>query len=444
MTGAPARRVVLHIGAPKTGTTYLQSMLWRSRRRLARRGVHVPGKRQGDHFQAGRDVLERRRPPHHPAPAWDGAFDALVADISRSGAPTAVISDERISAATPAQVERTFDRLDGFVVDVVYGVRSFAGLLSSEWQQSVKHGNRRELPEWLAGLRHRDPDQWFWRVHDVPAIVDRWQPPRGRLHVITLPGPDSPDDELWRRFLHVVGTQPPRTARVRRSNESLGYVEASLLARTRSSLPAGATGDRVTDVMSDFLARRVLARQPHQVPITLPPTEREWVGEETARRRHALARDDVALTGDLRELDVHPASFGTMSLDGRGPDVVAATRASLVALLARDEAQKTALRRLRASSGRSRVITVTADVVRIPTDHVMSVARKGRNAAAADERLRAAGISATDPDAALDAGGALIAELVLRQARRSRRVDDLGGPGRRGLLPWVTALVGRP
>jgi hypothetical protein len=32
-------RVFLHIGAPKTGTTYLQDVLWSNKAELSRRGV---------------------------------------------------------------------------------------------------------------------------------------------------------------------------------------------------------------------------------------------------------------------------------------------------------------------------------------------------------------------------------------------------------------------
>ena len=38
------RRVYLHIGAPKTGTTYVQDRLSRNSRMLAQHGVHFPGR----------------------------------------------------------------------------------------------------------------------------------------------------------------------------------------------------------------------------------------------------------------------------------------------------------------------------------------------------------------------------------------------------------------
>lgn len=36
--------IYLHIGAPKTGTTYLQNVLWRNRERLRTDGLLYPGR----------------------------------------------------------------------------------------------------------------------------------------------------------------------------------------------------------------------------------------------------------------------------------------------------------------------------------------------------------------------------------------------------------------
>jgi len=38
-----AERVFLHVGAPKSGTTFLQTVMWENREGLAERGVLIPG-----------------------------------------------------------------------------------------------------------------------------------------------------------------------------------------------------------------------------------------------------------------------------------------------------------------------------------------------------------------------------------------------------------------
>src|SRR3954452_21363946 len=73
-----SRRVYVHVGAPKTGTTYLQDRLARNARSLAQHDVHVP---TGSsfvipatfHFRAALDLLGQDwgGPPGHAAGSWE-------------------------------------------------------------------------------------------------------------------------------------------------------------------------------------------------------------------------------------------------------------------------------------------------------------------------------------------------------------------------------------
>src|SRR3712207_9036613 len=58
MIGGMPDVVYLHVGAPKTGTTYLQDRLHRNRAALAARGVHYPVGRQKDMFGPALDLLD--------------------------------------------------------------------------------------------------------------------------------------------------------------------------------------------------------------------------------------------------------------------------------------------------------------------------------------------------------------------------------------------------
>jgi hypothetical protein len=51
-------RVVLHVGAPKSGTTFLQRALWARRAELEGDGFHVPGETGRDMFLASIEVRE--------------------------------------------------------------------------------------------------------------------------------------------------------------------------------------------------------------------------------------------------------------------------------------------------------------------------------------------------------------------------------------------------
>jgi hypothetical protein len=50
------QRVFLHVGSPKTGTTYLQGVLWRNREALRRQGLLLPLDSVGDHYAGSFEV----------------------------------------------------------------------------------------------------------------------------------------------------------------------------------------------------------------------------------------------------------------------------------------------------------------------------------------------------------------------------------------------------
>ncbi len=72
----PSRRLYLHIGLQKTGTSYLQSIMWRNQDLLRELGLDLvpPSKRETFHLML--DVRERYRPEFDP-PAVATALQRL-------------------------------------------------------------------------------------------------------------------------------------------------------------------------------------------------------------------------------------------------------------------------------------------------------------------------------------------------------------------------------
>ena len=127
-----SRVVYLHIGAPKTGTTYLQDRLARNAATLAQHGVTIPSKNRfvpSDlfHFRAALDLLEQDwgGAPGHAEVAWD----ALVRKVRRS-ARTGVVCAQILSPAPPVKSSKGMNRLAGYALDVVYHARVPAPALS--------------------------------------------------------------------------------------------------------------------------------------------------------------------------------------------------------------------------------------------------------------------------------------------------------------------------
>jgi hypothetical protein len=304
--------VYLHIGEPKTGTTYLQQILWANQERLHEHGLVIPGKRPADHWAAAQDLRQVEQIPNDPYGPVHGTWDRLAAEARRTPR-IAVISHELISAVDPDAVARAVDSLQPAEVHVVLTVRDIATLLPAEWQETIKHRNTRSWRNWLADVIDREsvsPQRrtWlFWKVHDTLEILRIWATavPAERVHVITMPAGRAEPDLLWRRFADVIGLEPSLadTATTRR-NASLGLPEVEFLRRLNAALPKRLPDWFYMRSVKDGLAHDALtARTPSSADRLYLPVEREgWARQYADSLVAALRTSDYDVVGDLDEL----------------------------------------------------------------------------------------------------------------------------------------------
>jgi len=307
--GAVRSAIYLHIGEPKTGTTFLQQAMWSNRARLAPQGVVLPGYSHRDHSRASRDLREARRLAGDPADSWAGEWDVLTRQALRANG-AAVISDEVLAACNPPQAGRAIRSLLPADVQVVLTVRDFASLLPAEWQEAVKCRGTIPWEQWLADVvgsasaADRRRRSWFWAVHDTLAILQMWSRhiPPDHVHVITVPQ-QGPTEALWARFASVLGIEPgsidvPST----RVNSSLGLEEAEFLRRMNEALPDGMPEWFYTRNIKQVLARNVQSARPPQSRLALPPAEQAWAAEQSEILVSALRDSKYHIVGDLRDL----------------------------------------------------------------------------------------------------------------------------------------------
>jgi len=307
----------MHIGEPKTGTTFLQQVLWRNRGELAAHGVTLPGHHPQDHYRATQDLRGIKKLPSDPAGSWSGEWEILARE-ARQADRVAVISHELFSAADAEQADRAVQSLLPADLHVVLTVRDMATLLPAEWQETVKHRNTRRWPDWLDDVIDRESTAadrrqwWFWRVHDTMAILDLWSRhlPPANVHVIITPPAGAPAGELWRRFATVLGIDADAadTARARQ-NTSLGTAETEFLRRLNQALP-----DEVPDWfymwnVKEGLAHQALAATPAQRARLVLPVDREpWAKEQAQALASALSGGGYDIIGDIAELTPRPAT----------------------------------------------------------------------------------------------------------------------------------------
>lgn len=299
-----AARVYLHIGAPKTGTTYLQDALWAHESGLRSAGILVPGGRRFAAFhaaQAIREVPWLREMPSGRRDVWDDMQRRI-----RDWPGIAVLSHEFLGAATRDQAARAIRALQPADVHVVLTARDYVAQLPAMWQETVKMGSRQPLRRYARRVLDGDKrGPWSRATMDIAATLDRWSASISpdRVHVVTMPVSRTDPSLLWRRFSQLCEIDPDRfPAPTRPSNESLTAVDTELLRRVSADLPESLQAKRVRHRwVRGFLAQQVLAGRSGDRPVLDP---------QAARRARRWAEQCVAeirqrgyhVVGDLDEL----------------------------------------------------------------------------------------------------------------------------------------------
>ncbi|MBL0750049.1 hypothetical protein [Nocardioides baculatus] len=315
-----ARRAFLHVGTAKSGTSFLQDLWWQHRDALRDRGLLLPGRRRRDHFTAAAlvkgmsavvdDLGERDRDVWdrivEETSAWPG--DVLVSNEHFADSPAAA------ARAALADLGSAADE-----VHVLVTARDLGRVLPSAWQQRVKMGARMPYRKFLGSVRREDGDQKFWRYQDVPGILDVWSAglPGERVHVVVVPAPGAPRDELWVRTASVLGLDVAGLdTAARRPNDSLGVVEAELLRRVNDAVPR----DRRTlaysrHVKGSFVPTALVGSAPRD-SFAVPDNHVAWVEESAASVVATLRASPYDVVGDLDDL------LPALAPDGRTPDQV--------------------------------------------------------------------------------------------------------------------------
>ena len=250
------KRLVLHIGTEKTGTTSIQHFLHANREALASDGWLLPlslGEPDQRHLAVicndetfadaymRRNALVTAEARATACARWTTAFER---EIQASAAPNVVISSEHLSSRlfTDSEMERLrnfltpwFDRIDVIVV-LRDPVDAALSLLSTQVQVGDPNGS---LPEPPVAWGEGNDRSWI-SVCDHRQTIQRWEkwfPGRIQVRLFDPGGPKGGsvlDDVLGVMGIAVKpeGNLPPR------ANESLSSTGIALLAALNRRLPA--------------------------------------------------------------------------------------------------------------------------------------------------------------------------------------------------------------
>ena len=357
MAAAHRPKVFFHIGAPKTGTTYLQRVLYENRPALRRAGLLYPGT-QHAHFWASQDLREKRFRGHTDAHVR-GSWDRLVKEVK--GWPgRSVIDHESFASANRDAIDRALADLDFAEVHLVFTARDLARQLPAAWQERIKNGSTASYAEFLASVRAEGDDReksakHFWAMQGVPTVLARWSRnlPAEQVHVVTVPPVGAEPGLLWRRFAGLLELDPDAyDSSARGANTSLGAAEAAVLRRFNTLIAElDVPWPAYAEVFKQRIAPALAERRGD--PIQLPEEYFGWAVQRSEHIVGELRAAGYSVVGDLSELVPTTRPSGVdpddVPADAQA-DAALAGMVSMAALVADSPAASTAIRRAQRGS----------------------------------------------------------------------------------------------
>lgn len=197
------RKIILHIGAPKTGSTAIQNFLGLNAEALRTEGIIVPdddlgmsGPVSGSHL---RKMVELRENPVEGGKA----LEIAIANIfeSANGASAILISAEHLAANKSGP--RLFERLaESHDIEVILYIRRQDEFILSAWQQWGAK-TEEDFLAWLLSVVGRQAD-WAAYLKNWETIV-----PRDKITVRIFDRRQMKDGDVIADFFDLLGLSTP-------------------------------------------------------------------------------------------------------------------------------------------------------------------------------------------------------------------------------------------
>jgi hypothetical protein len=353
----------LHVGLPKSGTTFLQGLMANNRTRLKQSGYIYPFIRRETMFHTAVELRGQHERWGLAPETIDGTWQLVLGRI-RGFTGSGIVSHELLAAAGRDQVRRVARDTEDLELHVVVTARDLSRQATALWQEEVKNGRRWSFEEFAGTLFDGDgadqADSGFWRSQDLASVLGRWAAvvPPERMHVVVVPRSSADPFELWRRFAAAIGLDPTTVdlELQPRANESLGAAQVALLRQVVTALDGRLGQPHYAHVVKRFFAQTQLSKIRSAPPVTPPDVRarldvvaRGWV-EEIQERGYAVHGDLdelVPSTAAVPEGTRHPDDVSAEELLQELPEVMAEMLIEIAVLRGQIRGPKTlpALRR---------------------------------------------------------------------------------------------------
>lgn len=238
------KKVFIHVGFHKTGTTAIQESLFANSEAIKVLGTTY--------------VRTGKKAAHRAAWALSGKTWGWK---DRGGEKTSIsewrkllwkiklrksqviVSSEFFSELSDEHLSKLAVDLKGMDVHIIFTIRPFSKMLSSSYQQYLKYGLKASYEEWLQDIfavpNKSKLSPSFWKRHNHAKVIDRWQRTFGSQNIHLIVVDENAPDHLYRSFEEVLKLPRQTLTAVNSagSNRSLSHAEISLLLAINRAFP---------------------------------------------------------------------------------------------------------------------------------------------------------------------------------------------------------------
>ncbi|MEY3374161.1 MAG: hypothetical protein RIT18_792 [Actinomycetota bacterium] len=317
------KRLIIHPGFHKSGTTALQESFALNRPLLRENGIFYPPIGSKAHHRVAWALTQRpwgwnrRGGERTPEKYWD----RMASRINGAKEETVILSSEFFSEIDGERIRKIRSEIKGRDIQILFTLRPLAKLLPSSYQQYLKYGITIEYEDWLHAILDKPGESkvspTFWKRHSHGKVVARWVDIFGKSNVTLLivneAQPTFLFDEI-NKFLNL--PTGSLNAAPSGSNRSLTMEEISLLLELNRQFPK----ERVWDEYEVFVRAGYIRHLTDHVP---PAADKarlltpQWAVDKANELGKVIQKEllgtGVKIIGDVDSLGNSVVPIGTSS-----------------------------------------------------------------------------------------------------------------------------------
>jgi hypothetical protein len=315
------KKVVIHAGFHKTGTTALQHALHASTQALKAAGYRYPIVDQGT-SQSGSVLAladrgwgwQARGSKVIPKKVWTKLVKQTLACKDN-----VVLSSEFFSELDENQVRQVKSAFAGQNVQIVFTMRALDKLFPSTYQQSLKSGSSYSYEAWLERTVNdyfAEQKTGFWKRNRHAQVISRWQRIFGVDNVTIVTADESNPGLLFDRFSEFLNLPVGELKPVSDSglNRSLLLDEIHLLRAINKNVPKSRNWNAYMTFIRRGTFEQITATPAPKVTaeekLRTPKAYAKKIEQIAALEMAELKALDLRVLGDIRDLEVGTAPVG--------------------------------------------------------------------------------------------------------------------------------------